>query len=65
MNIGVALEREDEVAGPVLAPLFPQVSLLDTKSCENCYWPEHADSQKMSYLIAAGYGMKVNKSCLL
>lgn len=25
VNVGVALEREDEVAGPVLAPLFPQV----------------------------------------
>ena len=26
VNVGVALEREDEVAGPVIAPLFPQVS---------------------------------------
>ena len=25
VNVGVVLEREDEVAGPVLAPLFPQV----------------------------------------
>ncbi|XP_067928050.1 U5 small nuclear ribonucleoprotein 200 kDa helicase-like [Watersipora subatra] len=24
VNVGVALEREDEVAGPVIAPLFPQ-----------------------------------------
>ena len=27
VNVVVTLEREDEVAGPVIAPLFPQVCL--------------------------------------
>ena len=26
VNVHVQLEREDEVAGPVIAPLFPQVT---------------------------------------
>jgi len=26
VNVSVQLEREDEVAGPVIAPLFPQVT---------------------------------------
>lgn len=31
VNIGVALEREDEVSGPVIAPLFPQVAIFISK----------------------------------
>jgi len=30
VNVGVALEREDEIAGPVIAPLFPQVCCVYT-----------------------------------
>lgn len=28
MNVVATLEREDELSGPVIAPLFPQVKLL-------------------------------------
>lgn len=28
VNVTVSLEREDEVVGPVIAPFFPQVSVV-------------------------------------
>jgi hypothetical protein len=35
VNVQVTLEREDELAGPVVAPLFPQVIYFYTCSI---YW---------------------------
>jgi hypothetical protein len=29
VNVTVSLEREDEVVGPVIAPFFPQVSVMN------------------------------------